>query len=87
MLPPHPHAQFIIIDGYGVFGEDGTATGADFEDGRAAREFVLAPTPVWDISEWDIVSKSKGTERETGSGAEQVDDRSCLRLLNTQASA
>ena len=86
-LPPHPHAQFIIIDGFGIFGLDGAEVGVSFEDGRAARLFVLAPTPVGDISEWEIVSKFQGTERETDNGAEQVDDRPCLCLLNTQASA
>ena len=46
-----------IIDNYGIFGQDNTATGAEFEDGRAERlGTVRAPAMIWDINEWNITA-------------------------------
>lgn len=53
----NPDGSNFIIDNYGIFGQDNTATGAEFEDGRAGRlDFVTIPVAMWDITEWDIVA-------------------------------
>ena len=53
----NPDGTEFIIDNYGIFGQDNTATGAEFEDGRAERlGTVTAPVMMWDITEWNITA-------------------------------
>jgi hypothetical protein len=45
----------ILIDQFGVPGEDGTDTDHEFEDGRVERKAtVTVGNPTWDLAEWNI---------------------------------
>ena len=51
----------MIVDMFGVAGEDGTGTGHEFEDGRAERAAgVTAGNAIWDEAEWNIDNDSGG---------------------------
>ena len=51
----------VVVDIFGVPGEDGSGTGHEFEDGRAERaDFVIASNPVWDVAEWNVDNDSGG---------------------------
>ena len=52
----------LIVDMFGVAGEDGTGTGHEFEDGRAERAAsnTLANGGQWDASGWNIDNDSGG---------------------------
>ncbi|MCD4732058.1 MAG: lamin tail domain-containing protein [Bacteroidales bacterium] len=51
----------ILIDQYGVPGEDGTGTNHEFEDGRAERKAtVTSGNALWDFTEWNIWNDTGG---------------------------
>ena len=51
------NASGVVVDQFGVPGEDGTGTNHEFEDGRAVRlATVTEGNPVWDPTEWAIDS-------------------------------
>ena len=51
----------VIVDMFGVAGEDGSGTGHEFEDGRAERAAgITAASDTWDAAEWDIDNDSGG---------------------------
>jgi len=51
----------VIVDMFGVAGEDGSGTGHEFEDGRAERaEGVCSGSAAWSESEWNIDNDSGG---------------------------
>ncbi len=51
----------VIIDMFGVAGEDGTGTGHEFEDGRAERaDSNTSASATWDASGWNIDNDSGG---------------------------
>ncbi len=57
----------VIVDFFGVVGEDGSNTGHEFEDGRAERKAsVTAPNTTWTASEWNI-------DNDGGAGAGALD--------------
>lgn len=48
-----------LVDFFGVVGEDGIGTNHEFTGGRAARlPGVVAPTPVWNPNEWQVVNNN-----------------------------
>ncbi|RMZ50056.1 T9SS C-terminal target domain-containing protein [Candidatus Marinimicrobia bacterium PRS2] len=54
-------ASGVIVDMFGVAGEDGTGTGHEFEDGRAERaDGVCGGAETWDVAEWNIDNDSGG---------------------------
>ena len=54
-------ASGVIVDMFGVAGEDGSGTGHEFEDGRAERsESVTIGNATWDESEWNVDNDSGG---------------------------
>lgn len=58
-----------IVDFFGVVGEDGTNTNHEFKDGRAARlPGVVAPSAVWNRSEWEIVNVNPSSPDSDGTG-------------------
>ena len=51
----------VIVDMFGVAGEDGSGTGHEFEDGRAERaESNTSASATWDESGWNIDNDSGG---------------------------
>jgi hypothetical protein len=53
----------LVIDSFGVVGEDGSGTDHEFEDGRAQRKsFVNRSNPNYSVSEWSIYNDSGGGE-------------------------
>ena len=45
----------VLIDQFGVPGEDGSGTNHEFEDGRAERNAsVITGNAIWDVTEWTI---------------------------------
>lgn len=45
----------IVVDRFGIVGEDGSGTNHEFEDGRALRKpAVTTGNPVYTFSEWDV---------------------------------
>ncbi|QMU62920.1 MAG: T9SS type A sorting domain-containing protein [Flavobacteriaceae bacterium] len=53
------NASDVMIDIFGVPGEDGSGTCHEFEDGRAERKAsVTAPNTTWDESEWNVWADS-----------------------------
>ncbi|MCG1035349.1 lamin tail domain-containing protein [Polaribacter sargassicola] len=51
----------VLIDQFGVPGEDGTGTAHEFEDGRAERKATVTQgNPTWDANEWNIDNDSGG---------------------------
>ncbi len=64
------NASGVVVDQFGVPGEDGTGTNHEFEDGRALRlATVTAGNPVWDPAEWAIDS-----DQPSGLGAIDAPD-------------
>lgn len=60
----------VLIDQFGVPGEDGTGTNHEFEDGRAERvATVTAGNATWDVAEWTIDS-----DAPSGDGAVDAPD-------------
>ena len=54
-------ASGVIVDMFGVAGEDGSGTGHEFEDGRAERaDGVCGGAGTWDVAEWNIDNDSGG---------------------------
>ena len=57
----------VIVDFFGVVGEDGSFTEHEFEDGRAERKVsITAPNATWTASEWNI-------DNDGGAGAGALD--------------
>ena len=57
----------VIVDFFGVIGEDGSGTEHEFEDGRAERKVsITAPNATWTASEWNI-------DNDGGAGAGALD--------------
>jgi len=49
----------MVIDTFGVIGEDGTGTNHEFEDGRAVRNAIVTEgSSIYDFSEWTIYNDS-----------------------------
>ncbi|WP_425234860.1 DUF5689 domain-containing protein [Ulvibacterium sp.] len=49
----------VVMDVFGVIGEDGTGTNHEFEDGRAVRNLnILNGNPMYTFSEWTIYNDS-----------------------------
>lgn len=60
----------VLIDQFGVPGEDGTGTAHEFEDGRAERKAtVTSGNTTWDVAEWDVDNDSGG-----GDGTQDAPD-------------
>jgi hypothetical protein len=60
----------VLIDQFGVPGEDGTGTNHEFEDGRAERvATVTTGNATWDVAEWTIDS-----DAPSGDGAVDAPD-------------
>ena len=58
----------VLVDIFGVPGEDGSGTAHEFEDGRAERACSnTAPAAVWDAAGWDVDNDSGG-----GAGAQDA---------------
>lgn len=70
----------IVVDAFGIPGEDGTGTCHEFEDGRVERDAtVTAANPTWDETEWNEWSDStpaasEGCTNYTGSSAVNIGD-------------
>ena len=63
-------AAGIVVDQFGIPGEDGSGTNHEFEDGRAVRlESVTVGNPTWDPTEWSIDS-----DQPSGAGPQDAPD-------------
>lgn len=77
-------ASDMIVDIFGVPGEDGTGTCHEFEDGRAIRNAgVAGPSAVWDESEWTVFADSdvSGCTSHTNDPQDVVDMDPGVSLL------
>ena len=50
----------LIIDMFGVAGEDGSGTGHEFEDGRAERACGTSSSATWIEADWNVDNDSGG---------------------------
>jgi hypothetical protein len=54
-----------VQDVFGQVGVDGSGTAWEYTDGKAVRKVAIdRPNPVFDLSEWTLFSKVKGTEQQ-----------------------